>query len=50
MIGELEGRIFAVIFTMRGDTIRIITPRRARNNEERAYRESHPGQGEGWPH
>jgi uncharacterized DUF497 family protein len=49
-IGELEGRIYAVIFTMRGDTIRIITARRARDNEERAYRENHLGQGEGWPH
>jgi uncharacterized DUF497 family protein len=38
-IGILEGRFFAVIYTERGDTIRLITARRARDNEERAYRD-----------
>ncbi|MDR3493342.1 MAG: BrnT family toxin [Ancalomicrobiaceae bacterium] len=38
MIGEL---CFAVIYTMRGTVVRIISTRRARKNEERAYREIH---------
>jgi len=37
-IGETEGRIIAVIFTRRNRQIRIISARRARKNEERAYR------------
>jgi uncharacterized DUF497 family protein len=49
-IGELEDRIYTVVFTMRGDTIRLITARRAWDSEERAYRESITRQGEGWPH
>lgn len=37
-IGETEGRAIAVVFTWRGDTLRIISARRARKYEERAYR------------
>jgi uncharacterized DUF497 family protein len=37
-IGETEGRAVAVVFTWRGDTLRIISARRARKYEERAYR------------
>ena len=37
VIGESEGRVIAVAFTWRGDTLRIISARRARRNEERTY-------------
>ena len=37
--GLFEGRIITVIWTQRGDNIRIISARRARDNEQRAYRE-----------
>jgi uncharacterized protein len=36
-IGETEGRVITVVFTRRGDALRIISARRARKNEERAY-------------
>jgi uncharacterized protein len=36
-IGETEGRVVTVVFTWRGDTLRIISARRARRNEKRAY-------------
>jgi uncharacterized DUF497 family protein len=36
-IGETEGRVITVVFTWRGDAIRIISARRARTNERRAY-------------
>ena len=38
-IAELTGKLFAVIWTMRGEKIRIITARRARHEEERQYRQ-----------
>lgn len=38
IIGEIEGKIFTVVFTMRGDICRIISARRANMNETRAYR------------
>src|ERR1043165_4410219 len=37
-IGETDSRVVAVVFTWRGDTLRIISARRARKYEERAYR------------
>lgn len=37
-IGETDGRVVAVVFTWRGDTLRIISARRARKNEARSYR------------
>ncbi len=37
-IGPLEAQIIAVIFTIRDEQIRIISARRARKHEERAYR------------
>jgi uncharacterized DUF497 family protein len=41
-IGELNGVIVAVAWTQRGvDTIRIISVRRARREEEKEYREIH---------
>ena len=36
--GLVSGRLVAVIYTMRDNTVRIISARRARKNEERAYR------------
>jgi uncharacterized protein len=42
-IGETEGRIITVVFTWRGDALRIISARRARKNEERAYRKEKMG-------
>jgi uncharacterized protein len=41
-VGELDGRCVAVVYTKRADTIRIITARRARKNEERAYYSRYP--------
>jgi uncharacterized protein len=41
-VGELEGRCIALVFTRRDKTIRIITARRARKNEERAYYSRYP--------
>ena len=42
-IGETEGRIIAVAFTWRGDTLRIISARHARRNERRAYHQEKMG-------
>ena len=42
-IGKLESRLIAVIFTYRNDEIRIISARRARKDEERAYRNAEMG-------
>lgn len=36
-VGSIGGIPVAVVFTMRGDTIRIITARRARRNEREHY-------------
>jgi uncharacterized protein len=36
-IGETEGSVVTVVFTWRGDALRIISARRARKNEKRAY-------------
>jgi uncharacterized protein len=41
-VGEIDGVVVAVVWTEREDRIRIITMRRARHEEERAYR-SHFG-------
>jgi len=37
--GPMEGKLFAVIWTWREGTVRIITTRRARDADERRYRE-----------
>jgi uncharacterized DUF497 family protein len=42
-IGESEGRVVTVVFTWRGDTLRIISARRARRNERRAYHQEKMG-------
>jgi uncharacterized DUF497 family protein len=41
-IGVAEGREIAVVYTMRGDTCRIISVRRAGRDERRAYRQIYP--------
>jgi hypothetical protein len=38
-IGGLDGRAICVVFTMRGDTIRIITARAARKDEREKYQD-----------
>ncbi len=40
-IGLIEGEVIFVAFTMRGDVTRIISARRAHDNEERHYHASH---------
>jgi hypothetical protein len=42
-IGEYNDQILTVIFTRRNTTIRIISARRPRPNEKRAYREASMG-------
>jgi uncharacterized protein len=42
-VGSLGDRLIAVIFTRREDVIRIISARRARKHEERAYRNAKVG-------
>lgn len=42
-IGEVEGSILAVVFTWRGHSLRIISARRARRNERRAYHQKKMG-------
>jgi uncharacterized DUF497 family protein len=37
-IGELESRLIAVVWTRRGEVVRIVTVRRARNEEKNRYR------------
>jgi uncharacterized protein len=37
LIGEIDGKCVTGVYTHRGNAIRIITARRARKNEERAY-------------
>jgi len=37
-IGLIEGRMFAVVWMWRDDVIRLITARRARDEEEKRYR------------
>lgn len=42
-IGEVEGWAFFLAFTQRGDSVRIISARKAQNHEESAYREGKTG-------
>ena len=37
-LGEIDGRVFLVVYTPRGATTRIISARRAHDTEERTYR------------
>jgi uncharacterized DUF497 family protein len=38
-VGKIGGKFWTVIFTMRGETIRLISARRSRENEKNAYHE-----------
>jgi uncharacterized DUF497 family protein len=42
-VGSSEDRLIAVVFTRRGDVLRIISARRARKNEKREYRNAKMG-------
>ena len=42
-LGELGDRLIVVVFTRRENTVRIISARRARKNEEREYRNQKMG-------
>jgi uncharacterized protein len=44
VIGSVEGREIAVVYTVRDDRYRIISARRAKANERRAYRQAHPAE------
>ena len=37
-IGELEGRLIAVVWTWRSEVVRIVTMRKARDEEKKQYR------------
>lgn len=37
-LGEMRGRVFAVVYTMRGDVLRIISARKANEREQEKYR------------
>ena len=39
--GELRGQLYTVIWTWRGNVTRLISARRARDAEQRAYRSLH---------
>ena len=40
LLGSVEGRVFVVIYTMRGLTIRIISARKANRREVREYEQN----------
>ena len=40
LLGAVEGRVFVVIYTMRGSTIRIISARKAKRREVREYEQN----------
>ena len=42
-VGQIDDKIFAVVWTVRETRIRIISARRARDGEERRYRALHCG-------
>jgi uncharacterized DUF497 family protein len=41
IIGMIEGRLFAVVYTRRGDVYRLISSRRANRKEERTWLDLH---------
>ena len=42
VLGEIEGKLYAAVITPRGETIRVISLRRANTREEHAYAEERP--------
>jgi uncharacterized DUF497 family protein len=41
-IGEIEGRLFVVVFTMRGEITWVISARRTNRSEDKRYAERRP--------
>ncbi len=41
-LGKIEGRLFAVAYTRRGEVIRLISARKANQREQRKYDEAIP--------
>lgn len=39
-IGYIKGRLYSCIYTMRAETIRLISARRSRQSEEKIYHEN----------
>lgn len=42
-VGELEGRLIAVVWTWREDRLRVVTVRKARDEEKKRYRAAFGG-------
>ncbi len=40
LLAVLQGKVWTAVFTLRGQVTRVISVRRARNNEERHYHEN----------
>ncbi len=38
-IGKINGKFYTCVFAVRGEVVRLISARRSRKNEERAYEE-----------
>ncbi|MGS0743661.1 BrnT family toxin [Glaciimonas sp. GG7] len=38
VIGEIEGHVFVVVYTLRGEAIRLISARKSNEREQRKYR------------
>lgn len=36
-VGELHGRLMVIVYTLRGDRVRVISMRKANNREKKAY-------------
>jgi len=43
IIGELQGKLWTAIYTVRGDAVRIISVRRSRKKEARLYEKENTG-------
>lgn len=41
-VGVIEGKLYAVVYTLRGDVRRLISARRCNNTERKAYGPIHP--------
>jgi len=41
-LGSIEGRVYAVAYTMRGEIVRLISARKANRRERRKYHETLP--------
>ena len=46
-IGEERGRVFVVVFTLRGETIRLISAWKAGRHDRRRYEQIHAGRSDG---